>query len=102
MRLQTDNFRLGSDAGSIARALAQLLPRIAVQVNAVSEGRLAGAHNALTAAPSTGLYQAGDYVKNSAPHVAGSAGSQYVLRGWVCVAGGEPGTWVEDRGLTGT
>ena len=38
----------------------------------------------------------------SAPQVLGAPGSQYVLRGWICTAGGEPGTWVQDRGATGT
>ena len=102
MRLPTDNQRLGGDLPTLLRALAQLLPMFAAQVNAISEGRIAGTHNAQPAPPTAGLYQAGDYIKNSAPQVLGTAGSQYVLRGWVCVAGGEPGTWVQDRGLTGT
>ena len=102
MRLQTDNYRLGGDAASIARSLAQLLPRIATQVNNVSEGRIVGSHNAATQPPAMGLYQAGDYIRNSAPQVLGPAGSQYVIKGWVCITGGEPGTWVQDRGATGT
>ena len=102
MRLQTDNYRLGGDAESIARSLVQILPSIAKQVNAVSEGRIAGHHNAATSAPATGLYQRGDYLRNSAPAVLGTAGSQYIVKGWVCITSGEPGTWVQDRGLTGT
>ena len=102
MRLQTDNYRLGGDAESIARSLAQLLPRIATQVNNVSEGRIVGSHNAATQPPAMGLYQAGDYIRNSAPQVLGTAGSQYIVKGWVCITSGDPGTWVQDRGLTGT
>lgn len=102
MRLQTDNYRLGVESDSIARSLLQLLPAFAKQVNAVSEGRIAGHHNAATTAPASGLYQRGDYLINSQPQVLGTAGSQYVINGWVCVASGEPGTWVQDRGLTGT
>ncbi|KGH27015.1 hypothetical protein [Comamonas testosteroni] len=102
MKLQTDNLRLGNDLSSLLRALAQVLPDFAKQVNAVSEGRLSGSYNALTSPPTTGKHQAGDYIKNSAPEVLGTAGAQYVLKGWICVAGGEPGTWAEDRGMTGT
>lgn len=102
MRLQTDNLRLGTSLESMQRALQQVLPVIANQVNAVSEGRIQGSHNAADAPPVIGTSMAGDYVKNKAPAVLGTAGSRYVIKGWVCVAGGEPGTWVQDRGLTGT
>lgn len=43
----------------------------------------------------------GDYRINTFPSELGTAGSKYVLNGWKCIAGGTPGTWVEDRGLTG-
>lgn len=102
MRLQTDNYRFGSDLPALVRTLAQIFPRFAVQLNSVSEGRIAGSHNAAAAPPATGLYQAGDYVRNSAPVVQGAAGGQYVLKGWICVQSGEPGIWAEDRGVTGT
>lgn len=103
MRVPTDNFRLGNDLPSVIRALAsQVLPQFAVQINAVSEGRISGRYNAMDAHPATGLWQQGDYIPNKSPVVLGTAGSQYVLKGWICVAGGEPGTWAEDRGVTGT
>lgn len=54
-----------------------------------------------TAAPTTGTYKQSDYVKNSTPTELGTAGSKYVIRGFICVADGTPGTWVQDRGLTG-
>lgn len=102
MKLPLSGYVLGSTTDTLIRSLSRILPQIASQVNATSEGRIAGAYNALTAPPTTGLYAQGDYIRNSAPQVLGSAGSRYVVRGWVCVAGGEPGTWAQDRGLTGT
>lgn len=73
----------------------------AQQVNAISEGRIGGNYNAATSIPTTGTYQQGDYVKNSAPTELGTTPNKYVIRGWTCVVGGTPGTFVEDRGLTG-
>lgn len=60
----------------------------AQQVNGLSEGRIAANYTAATAAPTTGLYQQGDFVKNSAP-----TGATPIL-GWVCTVAGEPGTFV--------
>lgn len=102
MRLQTDQLHLGNDVASVIRALHQWLPNAARQVNAISEGRITGHHNALEAPPEVGMYTRGDYIRNKSPEVLGTAGNQYVIKGWVCVAGGEPGAWVQDRGLTGT
>lgn len=73
----------------------------ATQVNLLAEGRIAAAHTAQVAAPTTGTYAAGDAVRNSAPSELGSVGSKYVIEGWMCVVGGTPGTWVEKRFLTG-
>lgn len=102
MKLQTDNYRFGSDLPSLIKALAQIFPRFAMQLNNVSEGRICGSHNAAEAPPATGLHQAGDYLRNSAPVVQGVAGARYVLKGWICVQSGDPGVWVEDRGATGS
>ena len=74
---------------------------IARQVNAISEGSIAGAYNARTAAPTTGTYAKGDTIRNSAPAEAGSASSKYVVTGWICTVGGTPGTWLPMRTLTG-
>jgi hypothetical protein len=71
------------------------------QVNDISEGRIVASYNALTTAPTAGDYAQGDYIRNSAPAELGSPGSKYIVRGFMCVSGGNPGTWVEDRGLTG-
>jgi hypothetical protein len=71
------------------------------QVNALSEGRMQATYNASTAAPTTGTYAIGDYIKNSAPAEAGTASSKYVILGWVCSVSGTPGTWLQCRALTG-
>lgn len=54
-----------------------------------------------TTAPTTGAWSQGDKVKNSSPSEAGTAGSKYVVIGWVCTVAGSPGTWVDMRCLTG-
>lgn len=73
----------------------------AQQINALSEGRISASYTAATAAPTTGMYQQGDKVWNSAPVEAGAPGSAYVILGWVCTVGGEPGTFLPMRVLTG-
>jgi hypothetical protein len=74
---------------------------IARQVNALSEGKAAAFYGAATAAPTTGTWAQGDEVKHSAPVEAGSATEKYVITGFICVAGGTPGTWLQMRVLTG-
>lgn len=73
----------------------------AIQVNNLTEGRVAAVTNATTAAPTSGPNAQGDFVRNSAPTELGAASSKYVIFGWVCVASGTPGTWVQCRYLTG-
>lgn len=58
-------------------------------------------YNAATAAPTTGTWQQGDTVRNRTPTELGTAGSKYVVTGWTCIASGTPGTWVQNRTLTG-
>lgn len=74
---------------------------IARQVNGLSEGAISASYNALTAAPTAGTYQQGDFIKNSAPAELGTASSKYVVTGFLCVVSGTPGTWVQTRSLTG-
>lgn len=71
------------------------------QINQLTEGRIEAITNAYTAAPTTGEYKQGDFVRNNAPTELGSGGSKYVIYGFICVASGIPGTWVEARFLTG-
>jgi hypothetical protein len=51
--------------------------------------------------PTTGTWVQGKRIMNAAPVEVGTAGSKYVLRGWTCTASGLPGTWLQDRALTG-
>lgn len=75
--------------------------QIAQQVNALSEGAISANYNAQTAAPTTGTWAKGDEIKNSDPSELGAASSKYVIRGWQCLVGGTPGTWVQMRYITG-
>ena len=65
---------------------------MAYQINEVSEGSIVGAYNALTAAPTTGTYRQGDFIRNSAPVV--NAFTTSAIFGWLCTVSGTPGTWV--------
>jgi len=51
--------------------------------------------------PTLGTYIQGKIIDNVNIMELGTTGSKYVLLGWVCVAGGTPGTWVERRNITG-
>lgn len=87
------------DRGLMTEAFRQIEDAI----NRLSEGRIYQNYNASTAAPTGDAqsYQVGDFVKNLTPTPTGSAGSEYVILGWVCTAAGAPGTWEEVRTLTG-
>jgi hypothetical protein len=58
-------------------------------------------HTYGTAAPTTGTWAVGDTYHKTNPAEAGSAGSKYIITGWICTVAGEPGTWLEMRVLTG-
>lgn len=92
--------RLPLDPGGLVRQLTSLWQGLASQVNGAREGRIAAA-SAFTAAPTAGDWHVGDFVRNSAPAEAGTAGSKYVVTGWVCTVAGSPGTWVACQCLTG-
>lgn len=79
------------------QTLLRELREHAQQVNAVSEGRISGAYNAVPSVPTTGDYQQGDFVRNSAPTELGTAGSKFVVFGWVMTDTG----FVPCRFLTG-
>ncbi len=74
---------------------------LAEQINGVTEGRQSAFHASMTAAPTTGTWARGDFVRNSEPVEAGSSSSKYVVTGWICTVGGTPGTWLACRTLTG-
>jgi len=81
--------------------LFELVKAINIKVNALALGRVSGTDGAMTSPPAAGEWAQGDWVRNAAPTEAGSAGSRYVVTGWMCVAAGSPGTWVQTRVLTG-
>lgn len=43
----------------------------------------------------------GSYLANPTPAELGTAGSKYVIKGWICTVSGRPGTWAQCRALTG-
>jgi hypothetical protein len=81
--------------------ILQLLRGIARKLNGLASGAVSARDGALTAAPTTGTWAQGDEVRNAAPTELGTAGAMYVVTGWICIAGGTPGTWREMRFLTG-
>lgn len=100
MKALNDMPQIGE--GSMQRVrITELFRETARKVNALSRGVFAALDNTGTAAPTTGTWAQGDFVANSNRVEAGTAGSRYVILGWVCVASGTPGTWVESRALTG-
>lgn len=86
----------------LVRALATLFREQAEQINGIAEGRADAFYNAGSGPPTTGTYRQGDFIRNAAPTVLGTGGSQYLIHGWQCVASGTPGTWAQCRFLTGT
>ena len=92
---------LPRDMTGLVLHLTRLLRESATQVNLLSEGYVQAATNAATAAPTAGDFNVGDFVRNSAPSELGTAGSKYVVLGWVNVTAGSPGTFVDCRVLTG-
>lgn len=101
MRPLTTDARLpqGNDIAALKRRLIELQRENAMLVNALASGQISGSVNAASAAPSTGTYTPGDFVRNSAPAELGTAGSKYVIEGWMCVSA--PATFVQKRFLTG-
>ncbi len=51
--------------------------------------------------PTSGTWIAGDEVRVITPTIAGAAGSQYMTVGYRCTTSGTPGTWMQERMLTG-
>lgn len=94
--------RVVSSSGDVnPKALTDALSKVAAQVNNLAEGQIVAANNAQAAVPSTGTYNVGDVIRNSAPAELGAVASKYVIFQWVCVVAGTPGTWRECRALTG-
>lgn len=104
MRIQTDP-RLPQDLQQQILRLTQLIRDSAFQLNALSEGQIQAVTNAQTAVPTSGRWNQGDFVANSATTELGSAGSKYIIRGWRCTVAGDfsgtAPTFVQERALTG-
>ena len=93
--------RFPADQAQMERKLTDLFRATNQQVNQLTEGTVSAVHSASTAAPTAGSYAVGDFVRNSAPSELGTAGSKYVVMGFLCTVGGTPGTFVPCRALTG-
>ena len=83
------NFQLNKEIGDLKDKDEQ------IRMNRLS------AYNSAIAAPTGNVWAIGDIVRNSAPAEAGAIGSKYVIVGWICTVSGTPGTWLEQRTLTG-
>ena len=81
--------------------LKDIFRNFAQRLNAFTDGRISAIDNAASAAPTTGMYTVGDFIRNSAPTELGTAGSKYVITGFLCTVAGSPGTFVQLRSLTG-
>jgi hypothetical protein len=86
---------------ALRRFLYDTLQSLVRKVNGLSSGTFVALDGIGTAAPTTGTWSVGDTIRNSAPTELGSASSKYVIVGWICVASGTPGTWLQQRVLTG-
>lgn len=97
--------RFPADAAQTERKLTDLFRAHAQQVNDLTEGRISAVTNAASAVPTTGTWQQGDFVRNLAPSEAGTAGSKYVVTGWLRLTSGSNNVlntdWVATRSLTG-
>lgn len=87
----------GSDYDKrIGLFLVDALRRVAVKVNQMASGNASGFDGGATVAPTAAGNQ-GDFVRNLAPAELGTAGSKYVIEGWVYVGS----AWLQKRFLTG-
>ena len=88
-RLNTDaRLPQNGETFALMRRLAELQRENAALINAVAEGKIAGSVNAASAAPTTGDYAIGDFVRNSSPTEEGTAGAKFVTFGWFKLASG--------------
>jgi hypothetical protein len=86
MRLPVNHGVVGL-SGIDPKRLTDVLSQIISQLNGISEGSVSATHNAQPAAPTTGTWKQGDFIRNSAP-----SGGSPVL-GFICTVSGTPGTW---------
>jgi hypothetical protein len=84
----TTNIQLSKDPEQLVVQLTALLRDINQQVNGLTDGNVFAVHSARVAAPTTGTFANGDFVRNKTP-----SGATPTF-GWICTASGTPGTWV--------
>jgi hypothetical protein len=87
-------------------ALAEIMRAICLQVNTLSEGRIAARYQAQASVPSSVAAAVSDVIWDSnatvRPSVAPGVAASYVRIGWVCtVESPTNATWQEMRVLTG-
>lgn len=104
--MRLDPFpRFPADPRQMERKLTDLFRDTATQVNDLTEGRLSAVTNAATSVPTTGSWKQGDFVRNATPSEAGTAGSKYVVTGWLRLTSSSNNVlntdWVATRSLTG-
>lgn len=104
--MKIDPFpRFPADPLHGTKKLTQLFRDVAAQVNDLSEGKIVANYSARSSVPTTGTWNKGDFIRNSAPAEAGSAGSKYVVTGWIRLTSGSNNVlntdWVAARVLTG-
>lgn len=104
--MRLDPFpRFPADKAQMERKLTDLHRDIARQVNDLTEGRIAAVTNGSTSVPTTGTWCQGDFVRNATPSEAGTAGSKYVVTGWLRLTSSSNNVlntdWVATRSLTG-
>lgn len=104
--MRLDPFpRFPADKAFWERKLTDLFRDIARQVNDLTEGRLSAVTNAASSVPTSGSWSRGDFVRNATPSEAGTAGSKYVITGWLRLTSSSNNVlntdWVATRSLTG-
>ena len=101
MKLSPD-LRLGRDVASpgFLPRLYEAWRDLIFKVNGLAAGDPSALDETTTTMPS-GNHAQGKFIRNSAPTELGSAGSKYVILGWICVTGGPSATFRECRTLTG-
>jgi hypothetical protein len=87
MKLPT-NINLSQDAHQLSVQLTSILRDINQQINGITDGNVFAVHSARVAAPTTGTFAQGDFIRNKTP-----SGATPVF-GWICTVSGTPGTWV--------
>lgn len=90
-----------NDLKNLTTHLVDYFRDLTVKVNGLASGSYNAIDNAMTAAPTAGTWTQNDFVHNSSISELGAPGTKYTVRGWRCVVGGTPGTWVQERAATG-